>query len=118
MEEMESTVKPRAIRADKDSYEKFRLIAEEFPNQAQALAALVSMYEIQKSKALIPERQTEIENFSVHIQSLNEMFNQALLLNRDAEARIRAEFQRQIDSKDIVIQDLQDKISHSLSDSS
>lgn len=107
---MENEIKTRSIRADNESFEKFKVISEEFPNQAQALASLISVYEVQKSKAILPERQAEIESFTSHIQKLNEIYNHSLLLNRDAEIRIRAEFDRQLASKDIIIQDLQEKV--------
>lgn len=112
--ENESEIKTRSIRADNDSFEKFKAIAEGFPNQAQAMAALISTYEVQKSKALIPDRQTEIETFAVHVQKINEIYNHSLILNHDAETRIRAEFQRQLESKDTVIQELQEKLSLSV----
>lgn len=107
---MENEIKTRSIRADNDSFEKFKLIADEFPNQAQALSALISTYEVEKSKAILPERQAEIESFSSYIQKVNEIYNHSLLLNHDAEIRIRAEFERQLVSKDTTIRDLQEKI--------
>lgn len=107
---MENEIKTRSIRADNDSFEKFKLISDEFPNQAQALAALISVYEVEKSKAILPERQLEIESFSSYIQKINEIYNHSLLLNNDAEIRIRAEFERKLKSKDITIQDLQEKL--------
>lgn len=105
----QNEIKTRSIRADNDSFEKFKLISEEFPNQAQALAALISVYEVEQSKALLPERQTEIESFSALMQKINEIYNHSLMLNHNAEIRIRAEFERKLTSKDSIIQDLQDK---------
>lgn len=107
---MENEIKTRSIRADNESFEKFKIISEEFPNQAQALASLISVYEVEKSKAILPERQAEIENFTSHVQKLNEIYNHSLLLNQDAEMRIRAEFGGQLASKDIIIRDLQEKV--------
>lgn len=107
---MENEIKTRSIRADNDSFEKFKAISEEFPSQAQALASLISVYEVEKSKAILPERQAEIESFTSYVQKINEIYNHSLLLNHDAEIRIRSEFERQLSSKDEVIQNLQEKM--------
>jgi len=109
---MENEIKTRSIRADSETFEKFKLISEEFPNQAQALASLISVYEIEKSKTILPERQVEIESFASYMQKINEIYNHSLLLNNDAEIRIRGEFERQLKSKDATIQDLQDKVNN------
>lgn len=103
-------IRTRSIRADNESFEKFKVIADEFPNQAQALSSLISVYEIEKSKAILTDRQTEIESFTAYVQKINELYNHSLLLNHDAEIRIRQEFIKQLTSREETIQDLQLKI--------
>jgi chromosome segregation ATPase len=102
--------KVRSFRADEETFEKFKTLAnEEFGNQGQCLASLISLYETEKSKAVLVERKTEIENFQAHANKIIEMFLMSLQLNEDAEERIRSEFEHLLSSKDCIITDLQTK---------
>jgi chromosome segregation ATPase len=102
--------KVRSFRADEETFEKFKTLAnEEFGNQGQCLASLISLYETEKSKAVLVERKTEIENFQAHANKIIEMFLMSLQLNEDAEERIRSEFEHLLSSKDRIITDLQTK---------
>jgi DNA anti-recombination protein RmuC len=102
--------KVRSFRADEETFEKFKALAsEEFGNQGQCLASLISLYETEKSKAVLVERKTEIENFQAHANKIIEMFLMSLQLNEDAEERIRSEFEHLLNSKDRIITDLQTK---------
>jgi peptidoglycan hydrolase CwlO-like protein len=102
--------KVRSFRADEETFEKFKTLAnEEFGNQGQCLASLISLYETEKSKAVLVERKTEIENFQAHANKIIEMFLMSLQLNEDAEERIRSEFEHLLNSKDRIITDLQTK---------
>jgi DNA anti-recombination protein RmuC len=102
--------KVRSFRADDETFEKFKALAsEEFGNQGQCLASLISLYETEKSKAVLVERKIEIENFQAHANKIIEMFLMSLQLNEDAEERIRSEFEHLLNSKDRIITDLQTK---------
>lgn len=104
-------LKVKSFRADDDTFEKFKAIAnEEFGNQGQCLAALVNLYETEKSKATLIERKIEIESFQSYLNKIGELFLMSLQLNQDAETRIRGEFERLLDSKDRTIVDLQSKV--------
>lgn len=102
--------KVRSFRADDETFEKFKTLAnEEFGNQGQCLASLISLYETEKSKAVLVERKIEIENFQTYLNKITEMFLMSLQLNEDAEERIRSEFEHLLNSKDRTIADLQNK---------
>lgn len=104
-------LKVKSFRADDDTFEKFKAIAnDEFGNQGQCLAALINLYETEKSKATLIERKVEIESFQTYLNKIAELFLMSLQLNQDAETRIRGEFERLLSSKDRTILDLQLKV--------
>lgn len=111
---MENTpeLKVKSFRADDETFEKFKSLAtEEFGNQGQCLAALINLYEIEKSKLVLGDRKLEVETFQSHLNRLGEMFLSSMQLNQDAEIRIRGEFDKLLSSKDKTISDLQVKAS-------
>lgn len=108
---MNEELKVRSFRADNDTYEKFKQLAEgEFGNQGQCLSALINLYETENSKAILVNRGLEIESFQDYLNKISSLFLTSLQLNQDAEGRIREEFARQLTSKDNTIIDLQTKI--------
>ena len=107
---MSEELKIKSFRISEDTTDKFRSICADFDNQNTALSALISAYEIQNAKAVLSTRQTELEDYDVHLQSLQRAFLQSLELNSNAEERIRNEFARQLDTKDKTIADYQTRI--------
>jgi transcriptional regulator NrdR family protein len=106
-----SELKVRSFRADNETYDKFKQLAEgEFGNQGQCLSSLINLYETEKSKAILTNRGLEIESFQDYLNKISGLFLTSLQLNQDAEGRIREEFIRQIESKDNTIVDLQTKV--------
>jgi len=111
---MENTpeLKVKSFRADDETFEKFKSLAtEEFGNQGQCLAALINLYEIEKSKLVLGDRKLEVETFQSHLNRLGAMFISSMQLNQDAELRVRGEFEKLLTSKDKTISDLQTKAS-------
>ena len=109
--ETTSDLKVRSFRADDETFEKFKgLATEEFGNQGQCLAALINLYETERSKLVLGERKVEVETFQTHLNRLAELFLASMQLNQDAEARVRGEFERLLISKDKTISDLQTKV--------
>jgi chromosome segregation ATPase len=100
--------KVRSIRADSDTYEKFKKLSEEFDGQGRCLAELIHMYEINQARNVLIERQVEIDDFQTHIEKLRETYLYSLRLNADAEDRIREAFKAQLNSKDETILSLQE----------
>lgn len=107
---MSEELKIKSFRISEDTTDKFRSICADFDNQNTALSALISAYEIQNAKAVLSTRQTELEDYDVHLQALQRAFLQSLELNSNAEERIRNEFARQLDTKDKTIADYQTRI--------
>jgi hypothetical protein len=103
--------KARIIRADHETYEKFKSIAsDEFDNQGQCLSTLINLYELEQGKAKIVERKLEIESFQSNINKINELFLMSLQLNQEAEERVRSELEKLLESKDKQIISLQQKV--------
>jgi chromosome segregation ATPase len=102
--------KTRSIRADENTLERFKAISEEFDNQSVALETLINAYELQKSKAVLTDVKTDIEDFDSHLNSIQKGYLHVLELNQNAEHRIRGEFQQQLESKDKQIIDLQQRV--------
>lgn len=107
---MADELKNRSFRISDETTEKFRQLCGDFDNQNVALSALISAYEVQQAKAVLTERQTDVSDYDTHLQALQRAFLHSLELNENAESRIRQEFQRQLDSKDSIISDLQESI--------
>ena len=103
----DATQKVRSIRIGEETFDKFRTIAADFPNQGEAIASMISAWEIQKARAVITERTAEISNYDAHLQAIQAAFLHSLELNENAEGRIRQEFKSMLDSKDKTIADLQ-----------
>lgn len=101
----------RTFRMTENFSQKIDAICAELGiKQAAALDSLITAYEMQQSKAILPDRQTEIEDYDTHIQALQSAFLHALEITENTEQRVRAEFQRQLESKDSTIIRLQESI--------
>lgn len=107
---MADDLKTRSFRISEDTADRFKQLCISFGNQNSALDALISTYEMQQAKTVITERQTDIDNFDAHLQALQKSFLHSLEITEDTTERVRAEFQRQIESKDSTICNLQERI--------
>ena len=101
------TMKIRSIRADEQVLEKFKAISEEYANQSEALSALITAWEMNNSRTVLPSMEKDIATFSGLVQSLQSLYLNALELNNNTELRVRQEFAEQLKSKDRTIEDLQ-----------
>lgn len=108
---MAEEMKTRSVRATEDTFEKLKEIVErsEFNNQGEALTALISMWENEQAKNMLPDRKTEIENFQALMQRINDSFISSLQLNIEAEDRIRMEFAGTLKSNEVTINLLQEQ---------
>lgn len=107
---MADELKTRSFRISEDTADRFKQLCVSFGNQNSALDALIATYEMQQAKTVITERQTDVSDFDAHLQALQKSFLHSLELTENTEDRIRQEFQRQLDSKDYTISDLQDSL--------
>lgn len=107
-----SQVTPKSIRVEDAVMEKFKKLVSDgdFPSQNQALQALITCYEIDKGRAILPDMKMDIDDFQAHVDAILQGFLHALELNNGAENRIRNEFSTSIASKDKTIASLQGQV--------
>lgn len=98
------------IRADEEIKARFKSLAESLGNQGTALESLLNAYEMQNAKDVLTDRRTDIEDFDTHLQAISSAFLHSLEITENTTERVRAEFQRQLESKDLTISDLQERI--------
>ena len=107
------TMKTRSIRAEETILEQFKEISEQFPNQSVALESLINAYKMQNAKDVLTECKTDIEDFDAHLQAISSAFLHSLEITKNTTERVRAEFQSRLESKDLTISDLQERIRQS-----
>lgn len=110
MENKNKELKIKSFRVDEETFEKFKNIASsEFKGQAQCLEALINVYEMENSKASLVERKLEIESFQDYLNKINQLFLTSLQMSKDAEARFKDEYAKQLNIKNKTIEKLQNK---------
>ena len=102
--------KPRSIRVDDQTFERFRELSASFENQGSALTALVSAWEIQQARTVLTDRETEVVDFSSLLQKIQDAYLHSLEITENTQSRVRDEFRSQLDSKDQVIANLQKQL--------
>lgn len=101
----------RSFRITDSTADKIKEIAAEIGgNQQQTMAKLIESYELQKGKAVLADKRTDIETFENYINAVTRMYMQALENGQNASNLVRTEFEAQLTSKDNVIQDLQKQL--------
>lgn len=107
-----ATAKPKTIRATDETMDKLKKISEEMQatNQGAALDALIDLYERDKARAVLPERQTEIDDFNLLLHKLGVAYTASLQLNADAEERVRAAYANETEATHTLVRDQQNKI--------
>ena len=108
----EETMKTRSIRATDEAFNALKEMAQsgEVANQGEAFTALIRLWESEQAKQLIPGRETEIEDFRMHLNSLGDIYLKSLQLNVDTEARIREEYSARMQGQDLTIANLHEQL--------
>lgn len=89
----------RSIRADKAVFDKLKAIcAEKGMQQGAALEAILTAWEVQEAKGLVPERAADVADFDAHLQGIQKAFLRSLDLAAGAEQRARVSFSAQLDA--------------------
>lgn len=104
-------LKPRSYRISDETAQKFKEISSDLGgNQQAAFAKLIEAYEFQSSKAILTEKQADIEQFERYVNAITRMFMGSLEDNQNTVETVRTEFDALLKSKDATIQDLQEKL--------
>lgn len=104
-------LKPKSFRIDDATADKFKEISAQIGgNQQETLAKLIEAYEFQGGKAVLTEKKADIDQFEKYVNALTRMFMGSLEDNQNITTTVRTEFEAQLNSKDAVIRDLQEKL--------
>lgn len=101
--------KVRSIRADEETFARFKKVCEQAGGQQEALTALLSSFELNQAKITLPGQATLIDDFKARIDGVVNSYINALELSVNAEERIREEFRLSIDTQTKTIANLQSK---------
>lgn len=103
-----SDIKQANFRIAQDSADAFRAFCEEQGfSQAQGFDHLMQVLELDRAKAEVPGRATEIADFETHMKAILAAFVQSVALAENTEVRVREDYARRLESKDDTIQGLQ-----------
>lgn len=104
-------LKPKSFRIDDETAEKFKEISNTIGgNQQETLAKLIEAFEFQSGKTILTEKKADIEQFEKYITAITRMFMGSLEDNQNITETVRTEFDALLKSKDVTIQDLQEKL--------
>ena len=99
------------MRVSEEVADRFRAFCKDQGiSQPQGMDSLLSMMELVQAKEAMPNRQTEIEGFEMHIKAVMDAFVNSLAVNADAEERVKQQFISSLESKDKTIMNLQDQV--------
>lgn len=101
--------KVRSIRADEETYAKFREVCEQMGGQQEALNALISSYELETAKSVLSGQADYITDFKSRVDGIVRAYIQSLDMVVNAEERVGEDFKRRIESQAEIIEDLQNK---------
>lgn len=112
MDNKEQKATPTTFRITPITNDKFKELAQSFGfTQEEMLSNLISTYELENAKALIINREKEIDEFQSHVSRLVNIYLNSLELNQNSENRIHEKYSEQINKKVEMINLLQNKIS-------
>jgi len=104
-------IKQTNFRINSDSANAFRAFCEEQGiNQAQGFEHLMEILALNKARAAIQSRETEISNFEQHAKAIISAYLHSLELNENAEQRIREQFATQLETQAVTISEYQTQI--------
>ena len=107
-----SEATPKTIRLTDETFDKFRKYCKDngFTSQDQGFDHIMQIVELDRAKAAIPTRLTEIEEFEKSVKDIMAAYLRSLEINENAEGRIREQFSSDLVRKDKTIDDLQTKV--------
>lgn len=103
-----NTTKAKTFRTEEETANRLDAWMEKNGiSNRDALKRLMDIVDMSEAKGSLAGRSTEIENFESLTRQLVTAYTASLDLAQNAEARIRDEFAKRIDSQDMTIADLQ-----------
>ncbi len=112
---MSDNTKQTNFRVAPETADRFREFCEQNGmTQAQGFDHIMQIVEMDKAKAAVPGRQTEIEEYEKAIKTINSIYLQSLDLFNNAEDIAKEQFIGQLESKDNSISNLQDRLKQAI----
>lgn len=104
-------IKQANFRIDTETAAQFREFCENNGlNQAQGFDHIMQVAEMDKAKATLPARATEIEEFERHAKNMISAYLNSLEIAESTEERLLEQFRSRLDSKDEQIIKLQEEV--------
>lgn len=104
-------IKQANFRIDTETAAQFREFCEANGlNQAQGFDHIMQIAEMDKAKAVLPARTTEIEEFERHAKTMIAAYLNSLEIAEATEERLLEQFRSRLDSKDEQIMKLQEEV--------
>lgn len=104
-------VKQTNFRINQETADAFRKFCEDNGmNQAQGFDHVMQVVELDRAKAAVPTRITEIEGFEKSVKEIMGAYLHSIEINQNAEGRIREQFASSLDRKDKTIDELREKV--------
>ena len=98
------------FRLNEEEVIKFKAFTEEYNiSQADGFAKLIEALEISKAKGIVSDRSKEIEAIESHLSAIQGIYLTSLEINQNAESVIKENYSKELNSKDSIIIELQDK---------
>lgn len=89
----------RSVRAPENVFKRIQEISKEKGlDQGATMEALLTAWDVQAAKGLVPERAADVADFDASVQALQKAFLRSLDLAQNAEQRARIGFQAQLDA--------------------
>ena len=104
-------LKPKSFRITDETAEKFKEITATLGgNHQETLSKLIEAFEFQAGKVVLTEGREDLEQFERYVTAITRMYMSSLEANQTISETIRTEFDALLKSKDMTIQDLQEKL--------
>ncbi len=101
----------RGFRLDDETMDAFKLVSEKIGgNQQHVVAELIKTYENQAQKGLLVSGVETIETFEKYQDMIHDLFMTCMKEKQDAVELAKQDFVKQLNSKDMIIQDLQESL--------
>ena len=104
-------VKPKSFRIDDETHDKFKEISASIGgNQQDAFERLIEAYELQQGKLALKEEKVNVDQFEKYLKCLLRIYMANVEDKQNLAETIRTGFEKDLQSKDDIIKDLQAQI--------
>ena len=99
------------IRASEEAQAKFKALADEMNmKHGDALAVMLNAYESDRAAQVVPDMEQAVRDFNSYVTQMQRLYNDAVVSVGMQKDLARESVRRELQSKDDVITDLQDRL--------